>query len=243
MADEEEEPRTIIPRPPPPPPIDDPVDHVESESLNDFILRLAALADSHQLRVSAEHMDEEGNLILPPVIAYFVDSGGTPHAGLNTSGYLRVTGGDVVSTPVPIWNGGTLVSTQYSFTNDGANSGDHSLKLEPASGCPVELVLWLIYNGDAAGRVTTLDYSTAGATQLCPLYTATLGATTFDAWPDEGTSLTPLPVPSTNEILSKVAAVAVSKASYHVLVYRYFGATAPVITTSGPTNCTIAVMP
>jgi len=61
----------------------------EDEPLNEFILRLESFADSQRLRVKKEFIDDEGNILLQPVIPYFVDSGGTPHEPVDTAGLLR----------------------------------------------------------------------------------------------------------------------------------------------------------
>jgi len=213
-----------------------------TESLAQLITRLETFTDTERIRIPKGLVDKKGNILLPVVGIYGLDTTGGTHELVNTTGYLKVAGGDVATSPVPTFPGGTLLSTQYSFTNDGANSGNHSIKIEPATDCPMFLYNYAVYNGDAAGRATTLTLHGSGAVQLAVLYTATLGATSYDMWPDEGGAIGPLPVPANQELVSTVAAVAVSKATRHALVYRYFGATAPTVTTTGPTNCTIAAI-
>lgn len=215
-------------------------EEAEGESLADFIRRVEVLTGTARVRVPERSLDRYGNLFLPPRTIYLVDAVGGLHESANTNGFMPVAGGDALASPVPTFPGGTLLASQYQFTNDGANSGNHVMKIEPAVGSPMIVYSWNIYNGDAAGRATTLVLSSAGAVELGILYTATLGATTFDMWPDEGGPIGPLLLPGNQELTSTVAAVAVSKATRHALTYRYFGDTAPTITNSGPTNVTIA---
>jgi len=128
---------------------------------------------------------------------------------------------------------------QYSFTNDGANSGNHVLKLEPDVDTPTIILGIYLYNGDAAARTAQIGLFSAGGTIVGEFYTASLGAGAFYSYPADST-MDLLIDGDTSEIQASIAAVAVSQDTKIAIAYKYLrGGTAPTLTTTGPTNCTI----
>lgn len=138
--------------------------------------------------------------------------------------------------------GGTLVVVHKNFLNDGVNSGNHSIIIQPAAGCPIELMWCTIKNADTSSRTCTAHISSAGGALVRTLFTSSLGAGAYDHYPDPATPTHGPGLPLNDElrVQTDALAVAVSQDSQHCIVYRYFGATAPTITTSEPTGCTVS---
>lgn len=243
MVDDEDRPKTLVPRPPVPPPpvpIDDCVDHVESESLNDFIIRLAAAADSQRLRVPVKYMDDQGNLLLTPVIAYFVDSSGTPHSGFDTTGYLQAEIKNALTEPVPHFPGGNFLSYKRKALNDGSNAGNHVTKIEPQVGSPVIMDFMAVWNMDTSSRNVSILLATSGGTTADELAAAaSISAGEHAQWPAAADiGIATLPLTSAWEIEMLNAAVAVSQDTYFFYQLRYFGTLPPTVTETGPTGVT-----
>ena len=239
MADDEEI-RYPRPDPIPKPPIDDPPDEIESESLNDFIKRLELAADTHKLRVSADHLDEQGNLVLTPVIAYFVDSGGTPHEGFDTSEFLQIEARNALAAPVPTFPGGTMLNYKRKALNDGSNAGNHITKIEPFLDSPFVVDFLVVWNMDSSSRNVSILFDTSGATSATTLIAATsTSAGEAQQWPAAGdVGISRIPVDSRFEITMTNAAVAVAQDTYFFYQFRYWGDTAPNVTETGPTGVT-----
>jgi len=154
---------------------------------------------------------------------------------------------DVARYAVPVKRrtvGGTLLSEAYSYTNDGANAGNHSLLVEPQSNSPIELLGFFLYNGDTSARAATINLYGAttgtGGPGVGQLYTANLGAAAFGGWPETGQPGGALPITTLQEVMSIIASVGTSQDTIANVILKYFGDDAPTITPSGPTNCTIA---
>ena len=85
-----------------------------AESLDEYVARLEGASDTQRLKVPASHSDRAGNPIAFVVLNYGVDTDGTPHELVDTSGYpiLQST-----------WPGGSTVSVDGTFTKSGAGTG------------------------------------------------------------------------------------------------------------------------
>lgn len=136
---------------------------------------------------------------------------------------------------------GTLVSSALLFTNDGANSGNHSVLVQPAAGCPMEVLYASVKNQDTSARTCTIRVMSAGGVELIVLATASLAAAAILPFPavlDMGSVA--LPFDSARRFQTDALAVAVSQDSVHTVVYRYFGDTEPTLSTNEPTNCVVS---
>lgn len=176
------------------------------------------------------------------ILAYCWAQGTPDKDGPYISPLMRRDDQGVFSVPIEQRTiGGTLRVYHVKFLNDGINAGNHSIIIQAAAGSPMEVLWASVKNTDTAARAVTIHISSAGGVEVRILITnATTGAGDSEHWPavlDTGHSK--LPINEELRFQTLAAAIAVSQDTEHCIVYRYFGDTAPTITTSEPVGCTV----
>lgn len=111
----------------------------QGESLNEYITRLETLSDSTRLRVPASYIDDDGNIIVQPVIIYGVDDTGTPAELVDSSTALLRSGS---------WPGGVL-RVHEGVLAKTVNNADGIVHIRPAASDEVVLLCGSMTPGTA----------------------------------------------------------------------------------------------
>lgn len=174
----------------------------DCESLNDYIRRLEAAADTHMLRVSDAESDGRGGIVIHPVVIYAVDDTGTPHELMDASGRMKHYE----------WPAGDNQLVTGTFTKTvGAGVG----YLDITPGADDELILMygqLIAGGVAVGWTSVEIFHTgalAGAGARQDRYVLDGGPAAAETWsiPALGTAGTgPINISTHNTDLSNLIA-------------------------------------
>lgn len=140
------------------------------------------------------------------------------------------------------WEGALWVY-HADIVNNGANSGNQVYSIVPGVGNELEVLYGTVFNGDAAGRSTTVIIDD-GTNNLSLMVSETLGSAASRDFPSSNTSRGAAGqryiLAGTMRLITTVASVAVSQDSRLGLCCRIRG-DLPTVTLTSPTGATETV--
>ena len=135
-----------------------------AESADEYAARLFGAADTQRLRVPRRYRDREGNVIVHVTEIVGVDTDGTPHALVDTSG--NFVGGSA-SAPRYNWPAGTTVEINGTFTKSGAGLG--YVDITPASNDQL-IFMYGVFRSNTKATAGNMELQLVNGTQICYVY-------------------------------------------------------------------------